>query len=132
MAEHPKAPANAKQVDKADLILLSHGHADHLGEPVEVAKKTNARILSMNDLSIYFGNQGIPAANLVRMNIGGTASAIPGTPIKVTLVRADHSSTVSCTDPPDQDHLGDSWWGAGRIYHSAREHPAYRRHGSLW
>jgi L-ascorbate metabolism protein UlaG (beta-lactamase superfamily) len=96
---NPKAPANAKQVDRADLILLSHGHADHLGETVEVAKKTNARVLSMNELGFYFGNQGIPAANLIRMNIGGTATAIPGTPIKVTLVRADHSSTVSYTDP---------------------------------
>ena len=96
---NPKAPANAKQVDKADLILLSHGHADHLGETVEVAKKTNARILSIAELSIYFGSQGIPAANLVRMNLGGTAAAIPGTPIKVTLIRADHSSTVSYTDP---------------------------------
>ena len=96
---NPKAPANAKQVDKADLILLSHGHADHLGETVEVAKKTNARVLSIFELSTYFGNQGIPAANLVRMNVGGTATAIPGTPIKVTLVRADHSSTVSYTDP---------------------------------
>ena len=55
--------------------------------------------MSIAELSIYFGNQGIPAANLVRMNIGGTASAIPGMPIKVTLVRADHSSTVFYTDP---------------------------------
>jgi L-ascorbate metabolism protein UlaG (beta-lactamase superfamily) len=96
---NPKAPANAKQVGKADLILLSHGHADHLGETVEVAKQTNARILSIAELSTYFGNQGIPAANLIRMNLGGTATAIPGTPIKVTLIRADHSSTVSYTDP---------------------------------
>lgn len=97
---NPKAPATAKQVDKADLILLSHGHADHLGETVEVAKKTNARILSIFELGTYFASQGIPTANLVRMNLGGTtATAIPGTPIKVTLIRADHSSTVSYTDP---------------------------------
>ncbi len=96
---NPKAPANAKQVDKADLILLSHGHFDHLGETVEIAKKTNARLPSIVELDIYFANQGIPAANLVRMDIGGTVAAIPGTPIKVTMIRADHSSTVSYTDP---------------------------------
>jgi L-ascorbate metabolism protein UlaG (beta-lactamase superfamily) len=96
---NPKAPASAKQVDKADLILVSHGHADHLGETVEVAKKTNARLLATVELTIYFGSQGVPDANLVRMHVGGTVAAIPGTPIKVTMIRADHSSTVSYTDP---------------------------------
>jgi L-ascorbate metabolism protein UlaG (beta-lactamase superfamily) len=96
---NPKAPANAKQVDKADLILVTHGHADHVGETVEVAKKTNARVLTNGELATYFGTQGVPAGNIVRMNKGGTATAIPGTPIKVTVVRADHSSTVSYTDP---------------------------------
>jgi L-ascorbate metabolism protein UlaG (beta-lactamase superfamily) len=96
---NPKAPPNAKQVDQADLILVSHGHPDHLGETVEVAKKTNARLLSIVELSTYFGTQGVPAGNLVTMDLGGTATAIPGTPIKVTMIRADHSSTVRYTDP---------------------------------
>ncbi len=96
---NPKAPAGAKQVDKADLILVTHGHADHVGETAEVAKKTNARLLTIAELATYFGTQGVPAANIIRMNKGGTATAIPGTPIKVTMIRADHSSTVSYTDP---------------------------------
>jgi L-ascorbate metabolism protein UlaG (beta-lactamase superfamily) len=96
---NPKAPANAKQVDKADLILVTHGHGDHVGEAVEVAKKTNARLLTIAELGTYFGNEGVPTANIIRMNKGGTATAIPGTPIKVTMIRADHSSTVSYTDP---------------------------------
>jgi L-ascorbate metabolism protein UlaG (beta-lactamase superfamily) len=96
---NPKAPAGAKIVDKADLILVTHGHPDHLGETVEMAKKTNARLLSMNDLSAYFENQGVPPANLFRMSLGGTGSPIPGVAIKVTMVRADHSSVVYYTDP---------------------------------
>lgn len=96
---NPKAPANAKQVDRADLILVSHGHADHVGEAVELAKKTNARLLSIVELAAYFGNQGVPSGNLIRMNKGGTTTAIPGTPIKATMIRADHSSSVSYTDP---------------------------------
>jgi L-ascorbate metabolism protein UlaG (beta-lactamase superfamily) len=96
---NPKAPAGAKQVDRADLILVTHGHSDHVGEAVEVAKKTNARLLTIHELGIYFGNEGVPAANIIRMNKGGTATAIPGTPIKVTMIHADHSSTVSYTDP---------------------------------
>jgi len=86
-------------VDRADLILLSHGHADHLGETVELAKKTNARVLAIAELAGYLQTQGIPADKLIRMNKGGTAAPLPGTPIKVTMVRADHSSTVSYTDP---------------------------------
>jgi L-ascorbate metabolism protein UlaG (beta-lactamase superfamily) len=96
---NPKAPANAKQVARADLILVTHGHADHVGETVEIAKQTNARLLAIAELATYFGTQGVPAANLIRMNKGGTAVAIPGTPIKVTMIRADHSSSVSYTDP---------------------------------
>jgi L-ascorbate metabolism protein UlaG (beta-lactamase superfamily) len=96
---NPKAPANAKQVDKADLILVTHGHGDHLGEAVEVAKQTNARLLTIAELGTYFRSQGVPAANIISMNKGGTATAIPGTPIRVTMIRADHSSTVSYTDP---------------------------------
>ena len=96
---NPKAPAGAKDVDKADLILLTHGHADHLGETVELAKKTNARLLTIVDLTFYLQAQGIPAGNLIRMDKGGTGSPLPGSPIKVTMVRADHSSTVAYTDP---------------------------------
>jgi L-ascorbate metabolism protein UlaG (beta-lactamase superfamily) len=96
---NPKAPANAKQVDKADLVLVTHGHADHVGETVEVAQKTNARLLTIVELATVFGNQGVPAGNLIRMNKGGTATAIPGTPIRVTMIHADHSSSVSYTDP---------------------------------
>lgn len=96
---NPKAPAGAKQVDKADLILVTHGHSDHLGEAVEVAKQTNARLLTIVELGTYFRSQGVPPANIIGMNKGGTATAIPGTPIRVTMIRADHSSTVSYTDP---------------------------------
>ena len=96
---NPKAPANAKQVGRADLILLSHGHADHVGETVEIAKQTNARLVAIAELATVFGTQGIPVANILRMNTGGTAVAMPGTPIKVTMIRADHSSSVTYTDP---------------------------------
>jgi glyoxylase-like metal-dependent hydrolase (beta-lactamase superfamily II) len=67
---NPKAPANAKQVDKADLILVTHGHGDHLGEAVEVAKQTNARLLTIAELGTYFRSQGVPAANIISMNKG--------------------------------------------------------------
>jgi L-ascorbate metabolism protein UlaG (beta-lactamase superfamily) len=96
---NPKAPADAKQVSAADLIMVSHAHADHLGETVEIAKKTNARTLVMAEMARYLANQGIAADKIVGMNLGGTGVAIPGTPLKVTMVRADHSSTMFYTDP---------------------------------
>ena len=96
---NPKAPADAKQVSSADLIMVSHAHADHLGETVEIAKKTNARVLAIVDIARYLGTQGIAADKLVGMGLGGTAIAIPGDPLKVMMIRADHSSTVFYTDP---------------------------------
>lgn len=38
------------KLNRADLILVSHGHFDHVGDAVEIAKKTNARLVSTYDL----------------------------------------------------------------------------------
>ena len=112
---NPKAPANAKQVDRADLILVSHGHADHVGEAVDLAKQTNAKILAIAELGTYFAAQGVPAANVIRMNKGGTATALPG--IKVTMIRADHSSSIAYTDQNKVTSLTPGGEAVGFILH---------------
>ncbi len=52
----------AKGVDvqaiPADYILLSHGHADHIGDAVEIAKRTGATIISNFEITVWFGKQG--------------------------------------------------------------------------
>ena len=47
---NPKAAASADEVS-ADAILLTHGHADHIGDTVDVAKRTGAPVVAIVELA---------------------------------------------------------------------------------
>ena len=87
--DNPKAPAGAKDIADVDLILITHGHSDHIGNSVEIAKRTNAKIISIFEISLYISDQGI--TNTQGMNKGGTVD-IDG--VKVAMVDAKHSSGI--------------------------------------
>ena len=72
-----------------DLILVTHGHADHVGETVPVARASNAPVVAIHELSVILARQGAP--QVIGMNKGGTL-AIAG--CKVTMTHAVHSSAV--------------------------------------
>jgi L-ascorbate metabolism protein UlaG (beta-lactamase superfamily) len=78
-----------KTVDKADLILVTHGHGDHLGDALAIAEKTNAEIVAIAELGRYLKGKG--AKKVVGMNKGGTYTARN---IAITMVHAVHSSSV--------------------------------------
>jgi L-ascorbate metabolism protein UlaG (beta-lactamase superfamily) len=71
---------------KADAILLTHGHSDHVGDTVQLAKKNNALVVATFELATYLGWQGV---NTYGMNIGGAHEFDFG---KVKLTQAFHSS----------------------------------------
>jgi L-ascorbate metabolism protein UlaG (beta-lactamase superfamily) len=79
-----------KTVEKADLVLVTHGHGDHLGDTLAIAEKTNARIVAMPELGRYLTKKG--AKNVVGMNKGGTYTSHG---IAITMVHALHSSSVT-------------------------------------
>jgi L-ascorbate metabolism protein UlaG (beta-lactamase superfamily) len=87
--DNPKAPAGAKDIANVDLILITHGHSDHIGNSIEIAKRTNAKIISIFEISLYISEHGI--TNTQGMNKGGTVD-IDG--VKVTMVDAKHSSGI--------------------------------------
>jgi L-ascorbate metabolism protein UlaG (beta-lactamase superfamily) len=86
---NPACPADRKRIDAADLILLSHGHFDHSGDVVAVARATGAPVVGIFELSLWLGRKGLQ--NVVGMGIGGTAS-VAG--LEVSMVPAIHSSSV--------------------------------------
>jgi L-ascorbate metabolism protein UlaG (beta-lactamase superfamily) len=62
------ADVKADEVD-ADYILITHGHADHVGDAVDIAKRTGAMVISNNEIAGWFGRQGV--ARVHGLHIGG-------------------------------------------------------------
>ena len=84
---NPKCPDEHKIISKADLILVTHGHADHIGEVVSIARTTGAPVIAIYELAKWFEKKGIKPVHGI--NKGGTIT-IAG--IDVTMVSAQHSS----------------------------------------
>src|SRR3954449_3257562 len=65
----PKAAVSADELP-ADAILLTHGHGDHLGDTVDIAKRTGATVLAIVELAAELESAGVE--NVVNPNYGGT------------------------------------------------------------
>jgi L-ascorbate metabolism protein UlaG (beta-lactamase superfamily) len=66
---NPLAAASADEVNP-DVILLTHGHADHLGDTVDIAKRTGATVVAIVELAAEIGESGVE--NVKDPNYGGT------------------------------------------------------------
>ena len=96
---NPTSPRAAADVKECDVMLVSHGHFDHIGSaPREVAKAdsltiaraTNPAWVCIHELSLWLETQlGDAGVEIIGMNKGGTASARG---LNVTMVHADHSA----------------------------------------
>ncbi|WP_026563326.1 metal-dependent hydrolase [Bacillus sp. UNC41MFS5] len=74
---------------RPDVIILSHGHNDHVGDTVELAKKNNALVVANHELSTFLSWQGV---NTHGMHIGGAHQFEFG---KVKLTQAFHGSSYT-------------------------------------
>ena len=52
-----------------DIILLTHGHSDHVGDALEISNRTNAPIACIHEISLFLAKQGI---RNIGVNIGGS------------------------------------------------------------
>jgi L-ascorbate metabolism protein UlaG (beta-lactamase superfamily) len=84
---NPHAPVKAEDID-VDYILATHGHSDHLGDSVEISKRTNATIIAPNELANWVTQKGALAHN---MYIGGGYNFEFG---RVKLTIAHHGSAA--------------------------------------
>ncbi len=71
----------------ADYILISHGHADHMADAADIARRTGATIVSNYEITVWYGKQGLQKAH--PLNHGGAARFDFG---RVKFVNAIHSS----------------------------------------
>ena len=85
LSGNPKAPLAADDV-ACDYLLITHGHGDHLGDAVSIAKRTGATIIANYEVATYCGQQG---ATVHPMHIGG-GHDFPFGRVKLTI--AHHGS----------------------------------------
>jgi L-ascorbate metabolism protein UlaG (beta-lactamase superfamily) len=85
---NPKATVAADDLDPTH-ILLTHGHADHYGDTVEIAKRTGAPVLALVEIANELSEMGVETVH--DPNLGGTVGFDWGW---VKLVPARHSSTT--------------------------------------
>jgi L-ascorbate metabolism protein UlaG (beta-lactamase superfamily) len=103
----PTTPDAEKDVERADVIAVTHGHGDHVGDVVAVQQKTGATVLGMIELMGWLTTQGIPEDKVISYNKGGTVEAAG---IRFTLTHAFHSSSA-----PDGTYTGEP---AGFVIHA--------------
>lgn len=88
LSEAPNPPESPDEI-AADTILVTHGHADHLGDTVAIAKRTGALVVGCFELCRWVGAQGVQ--RVLPMNVGGNMILPFG---NVKMVQAIHSSTM--------------------------------------
>ncbi|MBE9010471.1 MBL fold metallo-hydrolase, partial [Pseudanabaenaceae cyanobacterium LEGE 13415] len=101
---NPNGKTDLANLNRADLILVTHGHFDHVGDAIAIAKKTNAPLVSTFDLGRALVSVGYPEKLVTfdtQGNFGGELSLL-NNEVKVAFIPAVHSSTVASDGSPAQ------------------------------
>jgi L-ascorbate metabolism protein UlaG (beta-lactamase superfamily) len=109
---NPTSPAGADSIERCDLMLVTHGHHDHLGampgdigsaDALTIARRTRPAWPAIHEMSLWLGAQDT-GADIVGMNKGG---AVQLDELRVSMVHADHSGGDFLADAGVPLYLGD-------------------------
>jgi L-ascorbate metabolism protein UlaG (beta-lactamase superfamily) len=89
LEHNPKYPKNYKLPEKLDLLLLTHGHSDHVADAVTVAKEHSPQVVGIFELVKWIQSKG--ANDVVGMNVGGSYKYRD---VTIRMVEARHSSSI--------------------------------------
>jgi L-ascorbate metabolism protein UlaG (beta-lactamase superfamily) len=116
LKENPATPAEFKDLAryKPAFILVTHSHGDHMGDAIEIAKASKAKLVTVNFPSL-FQKEGLPEELVQTVNVGGTVKLGD---VTVHVVPAMHGSepsgrpcgfVIEFADGRSVYHQGDTW-----------------------
>jgi L-ascorbate metabolism protein UlaG (beta-lactamase superfamily) len=89
--DNPKCPESERQPERVDLIALTHGHDDHVGNTLELAQRFDCPVIAQVELRGWLSTRGLSQNMAEAPNKGGTVD-VEG--IRITLTNAHHSSSA--------------------------------------
>jgi len=92
---NPVAPANLRKIESLDIMVVTHGHFDHIHDAVEIGKATNPKVIAQFETAAWLEKKGVAGATNLASNKGGTVE-VDG--IQFTMTHADHSCGISDGD----------------------------------
>jgi L-ascorbate metabolism protein UlaG (beta-lactamase superfamily) len=90
---NPTTPDDARIQNRVDLMLISHGHGDNMGDAVKIAQQHQPHIIAMNELCGYLSSKGAKDCSG-----GNTGGGQDWNGLRVTMVNAVHSSSIQDGD----------------------------------
>lgn len=90
---NPACPDSEKNIKKVDVLVCTHGHFDHIGDAVELAKRDGTTVVGIFELCTWLQKKG--AKQTSPMNKGGTQRVAD---VKITMVHAVHSCGIQDGD----------------------------------
>jgi L-ascorbate metabolism protein UlaG (beta-lactamase superfamily) len=98
VAGNPACPEAQKRFEKIDLMLITHGHGDHIGDAVALARKHHPDVVAVYETCLWLQSKGVEKTH--PMNKGGTQSVGQ---LQVTMTSADHSCGIADKDEKGRD-----------------------------
>ncbi len=89
--DNPRCPDSEKEPERVDLIVLTHGHDDHVGSTVELAQRFDCPVVAQVEVRGWLSTKGLSEATEHAGNKGGTID-VDG--VKITFTNAHHSSSA--------------------------------------
>ncbi len=90
LSGNPSLSEDLRTVKEVDIIAITHGHADHVGDTISIYKSLRPKVVAPFELVLLLQSKGVAASESIGMNIGGEVLVKN---IKIAMTPASHSST---------------------------------------
>jgi L-ascorbate metabolism protein UlaG (beta-lactamase superfamily) len=101
--DNPKFPESERTLERVDVLAITHGHGDHVGNALDICKEHSPKVVAIFELASWLESKGAEGASALGMNKGGTVD-VDG--VKFTMTHALHSSGFS--DETGITYLGEA------------------------